>query len=346
MIRRPPRSTLCQTLFPYTTLFRSVVHCCRYNPDRLRRLGFFPKHQERVGALALARRAETLDLVQRYRIQVQVVHERAHVPWLLSDDLRAGVLQDAWTMLPRLEFGSYKVLHRLADSPDAGIPFPRRPEELNDFRSERWRVQEEPALIKNGNARLPGLSARARRHGIRDQHAHGGFELRVRTQSFDVEEKPVAVEPHRRVRVEQFGVNPLFSRPSAQLDCRQAGLVHRALHAFFVTPLRQFLTEIVERGNWIGVSDGAPLVGPTDCFAKQVVHQRVIRARTVTDHVAREIFEKRDLLLARGSLTWGQIPGIQGLTAIQLDVDDPPAHQFHKRLIRITAFDNRDYRTR
>src|SRR5213082_2241378 len=25
MIRRPPRSTLCQTLFPYTTLFRSVL---------------------------------------------------------------------------------------------------------------------------------------------------------------------------------------------------------------------------------------------------------------------------------------------------------------------------------
>src|SRR5213082_4036472 len=24
MIRRPPRSTLCQTLFPYTTLFRSA----------------------------------------------------------------------------------------------------------------------------------------------------------------------------------------------------------------------------------------------------------------------------------------------------------------------------------
>src|SRR5213082_4324583 len=25
MIRRPPRSTLCQTLFPYTTLFRSCL---------------------------------------------------------------------------------------------------------------------------------------------------------------------------------------------------------------------------------------------------------------------------------------------------------------------------------
>jgi hypothetical protein len=26
MIRRPPRSTRCSTLFPYTTLFRSVAH--------------------------------------------------------------------------------------------------------------------------------------------------------------------------------------------------------------------------------------------------------------------------------------------------------------------------------
>src|SRR5213082_2280725 len=32
MIRRPPRSTLCQTLFPYTTLFRSPkpVQSCRH----------------------------------------------------------------------------------------------------------------------------------------------------------------------------------------------------------------------------------------------------------------------------------------------------------------------------
>src|SRR5213082_3835021 len=29
MIRRPPRSTLCQTLFPYTTLFRSLRHLPR-----------------------------------------------------------------------------------------------------------------------------------------------------------------------------------------------------------------------------------------------------------------------------------------------------------------------------
>src|SRR5213082_392107 len=33
MIRRPPRSTLCQTLFPYTTLFRSgTVHFTSTDP--------------------------------------------------------------------------------------------------------------------------------------------------------------------------------------------------------------------------------------------------------------------------------------------------------------------------
>src|SRR3546814_13561707 len=37
MIRRPPRSTRTDTLFPYTTLFRSQHQCCsslrRYCPD-------------------------------------------------------------------------------------------------------------------------------------------------------------------------------------------------------------------------------------------------------------------------------------------------------------------------
>src|SRR3546814_3413249 len=30
MIRRPPRSTRTDTLFPYTTLFRSLGHCALY----------------------------------------------------------------------------------------------------------------------------------------------------------------------------------------------------------------------------------------------------------------------------------------------------------------------------
>src|SRR5213082_1998711 len=45
MIRRPPRSTLCQTLFPYTTLFRSTGRwsgptsgaCCARRRRRARR---------------------------------------------------------------------------------------------------------------------------------------------------------------------------------------------------------------------------------------------------------------------------------------------------------------------
>src|SRR3546814_17874367 len=36
MLRRPPRSTRTDTLFPYTTLFRSATHC-RIDPDKRRR---------------------------------------------------------------------------------------------------------------------------------------------------------------------------------------------------------------------------------------------------------------------------------------------------------------------
>src|SRR3546814_12245430 len=37
MIRRPPRSTRTDTLFPYTTLFRSPRRCCRERGRRTRR---------------------------------------------------------------------------------------------------------------------------------------------------------------------------------------------------------------------------------------------------------------------------------------------------------------------
>src|SRR3546814_8596581 len=35
MIRRPPRSTRTDTLFPYTTLFRSIASNCAAGPDRV-----------------------------------------------------------------------------------------------------------------------------------------------------------------------------------------------------------------------------------------------------------------------------------------------------------------------
>src|SRR3546814_1683561 len=39
MIRRPPRSTRTDTLFPYTTLFRSVLHVFQRVAQRLAELG-------------------------------------------------------------------------------------------------------------------------------------------------------------------------------------------------------------------------------------------------------------------------------------------------------------------
>src|SRR3546814_3664708 len=39
MIRRPPRSTRTDTLFPYTTLFRSASACRAYGPSRNRIAG-------------------------------------------------------------------------------------------------------------------------------------------------------------------------------------------------------------------------------------------------------------------------------------------------------------------
>src|SRR3546814_5352605 len=75
MIRRPPRSTRTDTLFPYTTLFRSKV------PRRNR-----PDHAERhMPRLAIALGAV---LVDRHR---QVEAGGAHQPIARSHDLARGL---------------------------------------------------------------------------------------------------------------------------------------------------------------------------------------------------------------------------------------------------------------
>src|SRR5271157_4858645 len=64
----------------------------RHDSNRLGRLGLFSNHQQHLGAAAFSRCAESLHLIHRYRIQVEVVDHRGHVSGLLPDDLRAGVL--------------------------------------------------------------------------------------------------------------------------------------------------------------------------------------------------------------------------------------------------------------
>src|SRR5271157_4274333 len=89
----------------------------RYDSNRLGCLGLLPNHQQHLGAAALSRCSEALHLVHRYRVQVEVIDHRGHVPRLLPDDLRAGVFQDAGTVDPRLKLRAHEVFDRLADTP-------------------------------------------------------------------------------------------------------------------------------------------------------------------------------------------------------------------------------------
>src|SRR3546814_6719551 len=54
MIRRPPRSTRTDTLFPYTTLFRSIAHCARCT-----------KPSDKAAALSAASRRAAVAAISR-----------------------------------------------------------------------------------------------------------------------------------------------------------------------------------------------------------------------------------------------------------------------------------------
>ena len=93
----------------------------RHDPNGLGRLRLLADYQQRFGTPALSRRAESLHLVDRYRIQVQVVDQRRHISGLLPDDLRGGVLQNAGSVHPGLKLRADEVFDRLADAPHAGV---------------------------------------------------------------------------------------------------------------------------------------------------------------------------------------------------------------------------------
>src|SRR3546814_1384769 len=67
MIRRPPRSTRTDTLFPYTTLFRSGRRCCGHGPNfdcsepcRVCVLGRLRDHRRYLARTHLASPAEQM----------------------------------------------------------------------------------------------------------------------------------------------------------------------------------------------------------------------------------------------------------------------------------------------
>src|SRR3546814_17198532 len=78
MIRRPPRSTRTDTLFPYTTLFRSIVEvdAGRVLPLRLEEVGRQRNARMRdAGDAAQLRRRVGDDLVDRQLLVLNAVHE-------------------------------------------------------------------------------------------------------------------------------------------------------------------------------------------------------------------------------------------------------------------------------
>src|SRR5262249_6582595 len=122
------------------------------------RVGLLSDDNQRIGAAPFAGSAEVLHLVERSRVQVQVFPQGCHISRLLAHDLGARILDDARAMYPGFCFRPDKVLCGLADSPNAGVAFSSSSEQLNNFGREDRRIEQEPALIKHGDARLPGLA--------------------------------------------------------------------------------------------------------------------------------------------------------------------------------------------
>src|SRR5262249_6058039 len=102
-----------------------VVDGSGHDANRLCGLCLLPEHEERICAPPFGGSAELFHFLQDHGIQEQVVQQRGNVSRLLPNNLRAHVLQNSGAMFTRLEFGSYKVLHGLADTPHAGIPLAR-----------------------------------------------------------------------------------------------------------------------------------------------------------------------------------------------------------------------------
>src|SRR5262249_31593689 len=107
-----------------------VVDGSRHQPNHL--CGFSPLTESEHGfrAAAFPRRRESFNFPENHVIQIKVIGERRQISALLANDLSCRVFHDARAMDARLFLGSDKIFKRLANGPDAGVPFPCRAKEL------------------------------------------------------------------------------------------------------------------------------------------------------------------------------------------------------------------------
>ena len=99
-----------------------------------------------------------LDLVQCRFVQMEVFTQRRYIPRLLANDLGCGILYDPRAVNSGIQFGSDKILRRLAHTPDTRITFSRCAKQLDDFRSQHRRIEQEPTFIEDRDAATAGFA--------------------------------------------------------------------------------------------------------------------------------------------------------------------------------------------
>src|SRR5213082_4237886 len=101
MIRRPPRSTLCQTLFPYTTLFRSPDMMCITDLDGRKLQGDRDPSSEMLMHLEVYRQRPDVDAVVHAHPPIATGFAVAGIP------LDRAVLAEVLTTLGSIPIAEY-----------------------------------------------------------------------------------------------------------------------------------------------------------------------------------------------------------------------------------------------
>src|SRR3546814_3865260 len=155
MTRRPPRSTRTDTLFPYTTRFRSVYVALVLRRGRARE-GQRRRPQVEVEqavaetglvvVVALGPRGgDDFDLPP---VEAEALVDRANLRLgrlrVRQEDADGAALDDRGR-----DAGVLDVRQRLRGEDDAHVSFAQRLEPLADARGEHRVVQEQPGLIEN-----------------------------------------------------------------------------------------------------------------------------------------------------------------------------------------------------